>query len=174
MKTLLMIVETGTLNQPKLRSEDIPMSSQSVKEAMEAGKRLKIREIKPDLIISENTETAIETASYLAEELDLPRSVVEVDEYIHRAEADELVEILRGISPDSNTVLLCGQQTSFTELANQLAGEEMEELEPGAIACIELKINSWKELDERTGHVSFVIDPDDEPPASHSQDFLSA
>lgn len=172
MKTLYLIQQPGTMKMPRTVPDEITLNREQHSDSKMSGKRLAERGVKPEMIIAADTAAAIELANVVAEELDLPRSSVDTTRHIFEAEEAELMEFLRNVDDNVNSLMLAGQRTTFTPLANLLSGQKMAELPAGGVAGLELDIDHWKEADEGCGRVTFRIDPDDYPPATNSQDLV--
>lgn len=174
MKTIYLVHQPDSaLESGEENTIGNPATRKGHKDILNVAKRLLNRDMRPDIILSSQVEASVETASVIAEELELPRSVVEVRNELREPDTDNLVNIIRSMDENLESIMLVGHKSTFDDFTGYLSGDNDEHISRGAIACLEVEVDTWKEVDERTGNMKFVIDPDDEPPSTQSQDLVS-
>jgi phosphohistidine phosphatase len=175
MKTLYFFRHAGSEHEGNMQIADIkrPLNPHGHAIAAKQGMRLRTREIVPEHIISSHEQRAIESAETIAEELEFPRTEIEVQEGLYASRPEDILEIIRNTDDGLSSLMVLGYKTTFTDMIGFISGDEMDDLDEGSIACVEINVESWKEVGEGLGEIKFIIDPDDDFPESHSQDLLN-
>ncbi|MBO3745809.1 histidine phosphatase family protein [Streptosporangiaceae bacterium NEAU-GS5] len=122
-----------------------PLTGRGERNAREAGEL--IRPLAPQLVLSSPSVRTRQTAELLG--LNAP---IEYDRDIYGAYPDELVDVVRRVDAEVETLVLVGHNPGVQELTLLLSGGHDEGFPPGAFAVIELP-GPWSEIDPATGHV---------------------
>ena len=106
-------------DEPGLADHDRPLAPRGRK----AGKRMRRwaaeHDVRPDLVLCSTAVRARATLDLVAPALGAPD--VEIEGGLYHAWADDLLERLRGVPPDSTSVLLIGHNPGLHDLAALLA-----------------------------------------------------
>lgn len=110
-----------------------------------------LRDRSPSLdgVISSTALRAQDTAFLIADELDMKREMVTLDQSLYLAEPEAYVRLLTHLSPDHKSVLLVGHNPGISELATRLCSESIE-MPTAALVQIELSISLFSELNFST------------------------
>lgn len=149
MKTLLLMRHgKSNWDDATLPDHDRPLSKRGRRDAPRMGKLLQELQLIPDLVISSTALRARKTASAVLETCGGPADIQTHPE-IYDGDQEDMLEILRTVSPLVETVLLVGHNPSLEVLAEMLCAENLH-LPTAAIARIDLNIATWQELTEVT------------------------
>ena len=127
------------------------LTSGGEKEALEMGRRLKMRAVVPDLLISSPAVRAVQTAECLAEKLAYPKERIMYDPRIYEASVSDLFQILLGIEDQKVSVLLVGHNPALSELIHKISTGSVGNAPPGAVATIGISALHWKDSGLRAG-----------------------
>lgn len=168
MKTLYLVRHAkSSWNDPDLSDFDRPLNKRGEGDAPEMGRRLKEKAILPDLLLSSPANRAITTARTIADEIGYDQGKIATDEAIYHAGAATLLDIIRKQANRYNSLMLFGHNPGFTDLANQLAEEYLDNISTCGILALKFTIDSWKTLEE--GEVIFY----DYPKKPKDEKFMS-
>ena len=140
-----------------LRDFDRPLSSRGQRDAPRIGKALLKRGVTPDYIVSSPaararaTVQAVKKAAELIEEINF-------DETIYGASSAELLKLIRRLPAERAFVLMVGHNPGFEDLVGRPVGAH-HRMPTAALACIELALNHWTDVEDRKGHLLWLITP---------------
>ena len=158
MKTLLLLRHAkSSWKDASLRDFDRPLNPRGLKAAPQVGRVMRKRKLQPDLVLSSPAERARQTARLVLEAAKF-NAELRHDERIYEASAARLFEIVSQIEDSANVALLVGHNPGLEELLEVLTGEARE-MPTASLACIELSIDKWSKLREKSGHLSSFLKP---------------
>lgn len=158
MKTLLLLRHAkSSWDDTSLRDFDRPLADRGKRDAPRIGKALGKRGPLPDLIISSPAARAKATidAVIKAAKLDLQ---ARFDEAIYGASSAELKKVIARLPDGSSCGMLVGHNPGFEDLLARLTGSH-ERMPTAALACIELDIDHWREVDDGKGRLVWLLTP---------------
>lgn len=160
MKRLTLVRHAkSSWKDPELADFDRPLNKRGKRDAPMMGERLAGRDRRPELIVSSPARRAHKTAQLLARELDLPDQRLIHAPGIYEAEAEELLEIVRGLDDRWEHVLLVGHNPGLTELGNLLGDCGIENIPTCGVLCLEFDAEKWKSLGPGAGTQVFYDFP---------------
>jgi phosphohistidine phosphatase len=113
------------------------------------GALLQDENLVPDLILCSSEVRAHHTAVLMAKSCAYTGEIEKTRE-LYLAEPQDYVEVLRHTAEEHARVLLVGHNPGLEMLIEALTGEAMR-MPTAALACIELSLERWKDLDTNTG-----------------------
>jgi len=146
-------------SNPNLSDFDRPLNDRGTKDAPRMGKRLKEREIAPDLMLSSPANRAITTCKEIASILGYDASRIKTDRRIYHAGEDELFTVLSELSDTQKVVMLFGHNPGFTLFANILFNQHIMNIPTCGVVAGKLKIKSWSEIKAGCGKLEFFDFP---------------
>ena len=117
-----------------------------------------LQQLKPDLIISSLALRAQITADELAKKIGYKNRIHYMEE-LYNAPLETLMNVISLQDDSHHTIYLVGHNPTVTELANYLANENFYKMPAMGVLAIDLDIDSWSEIDEKCGTISFFIEP---------------
>lgn len=130
----------------QLEDFERPLNERGLKDAPSMGQRLHQKEIAPDLIMSSPAFRAISTARRMARELAYDLRGIQCNTKIYEANVSALIEIIRNLPDDLNTVMLVGHNPGIHELCYYLTLKLPEDFPTCATAVIRLDVDQWKQV----------------------------
>lgn len=161
MKTLCLIRHAkSSWDDPFLNDFDRPLNERGRTDAPKMGKRLKEKDIHPDLLLSSPAERALSTCLIIAEKIGYRLSNVHTDRRLYHANEDELLSIVHGFNDANDEVVIFGHNPALTDFVNKLNHELVTDNIPTCgIVCIKLAVESWKKVKWGEGEVDFFDFP---------------
>jgi phosphohistidine phosphatase len=158
MKTLLLLRHAKSdWQDANLRDFDRPLAQRGRRDAPKMGRALNEKFIQPDLILCSPAVRATQTMEQFKEAaaLDLP---ISFEQNIYEATVGELMKIVRRLPEDKNSVLMIGHNPGFEALLRRLTGVS-EHMATAALACIELPVESWADVEDGQGKLAWFMTP---------------
>lgn len=167
MKTVFLLRHAkSSWDQPLLDDYDRPLAPRGKKAAPRMGRFLASEGLIPDRVLCSGALRAIQTWNLVSEEL--PSEVhTEVRDEIYHASPGNLMELIRALPNDEESVLLVGHNPSFESLALQATGSGDDEAlrslafkyPTGALAILDFDAPDWADVEWGTGHLRAFIRP---------------
>jgi len=129
-----------------LRDIDRPLNPRGKRDAPFMAKLLKGKGVLPNAIISSPANRAHTTASVFAAELDIKKEDIRIKEAIYEAYTDDVLEVLRSLENDLNTVLIFGHNPTFTSLSNMFTTEYIANVPTCGITRVECTSDDWADF----------------------------
>jgi phosphohistidine phosphatase len=146
-------------NLPNLKDIDRPLNERGLKDAPQMAEFLLKKNISFDLFISSPAMRAKTTAEIYADMLGYKKDEIQLEQRIYEADINDIIDIIKLIPDNNNHVVIFGHNPAFTYLIEYLTEYEIDNLPTCGIACIEMNINQWCELNFQVNKVSFLVFP---------------
>jgi phosphohistidine phosphatase len=160
MKTLyLMRHAKSSWDYPELSDHDRPLNGRGRQDAPLMGSQLLSREIKPDLVLSSTAVRALTTATLVAKEVDYDMDKLQTDEDIYHADKSGLLQIIREIPEEIDSLLFVAHNFAISELANMLAPESLADIPTAGVVALTFPVNSWADIEPEHCKVLFTDKP---------------
>lgn len=153
-KTLYLIRHAKSSSDDPSQSDfQRTLNTRGLKDSHLMAQLIKEKNIIPDLIVSSPAVRALFTAEIFADEFHYNKDKIVSDERIYEAAMRELITVIREIKNENNTVMLFGHNPGLSNLANLLGNKFLPDFPTCAVVGIELKINSWSEVERNCGEI---------------------
>lgn len=162
MKTLYVIRHAkSSWEHDSLADIDRPLNDRGKKDAPRMGKRLKEKDIHPDLMISSPAARALSTCQRIAEVLGYNTDLIRTDRKLYHAGEQEILQVVRGVSDKHDVVMIFGHNPGLTDFVNMM-NEEKEvtgNVPTCGVAAFEIPVDSWADVGFETGKLVFYDYP---------------
>ena len=128
-----------------------PLNQRGMRDAPRMGQRLASRGLVPDFILSSPARRAHQTATALAERLELSEPQLGYQSSIYQAEPATLLALIRGFDDKWRHVMIVGHNPGLTDLGNLLADGAIDNLPTCGLLVIEFAVDRWTEVAPRGG-----------------------
>lgn len=160
MKTLYLVRHAkSSWKYPELTDFDRPLNKRGKRDAPEMGRRLKDRDIMPDLMLSSPANRALTTCREIARQIDFPKSGIQTDAGIYHAGTSTLLAIIRKTPGSIDSLMMFGHNPGFTDFANQLAGTDIFNIPTCGIFACSFDVDEWQNVAEGKGRMIFYDYP---------------
>jgi phosphohistidine phosphatase len=136
------------------------LTDRGKKDAGNISSELYKRGVIPDEIISSPAKRAIKTARIFADNLDFSKSKIQEVEAIYDGlTTSEFLEIIRELPENINSVFFFGHNPGFHYFAGNLLKDSLGEMPTCSTVGIEFNVNTWQEIEARSGKKAFHFIP---------------
>ena len=164
MKTLFLVRHARAASQePKTQDIDRQLTKKGRKDAQRMAKKIRKSASAPQLIISSPAKRALKTARIFANEFNYAADAIVLNGtiYEHPEGAGEaaLLETIRSIEDQYQSVMIVGHDPLLTNLAKFLQRSFKEELPVCSVAEFEFPFDSWSQVARWKGKIKFFDYP---------------
>ncbi|MEE2752479.1 MAG: histidine phosphatase family protein [Candidatus Latescibacterota bacterium] len=124
-------------------------------DALCMGERLKDLNAEPDLILTSPAKRAPVTASTIAAKLGCGPAVVQSNDVLYGAVADDTLRIIRELDANFNSAMFFGHNPTMTDLVNRLMDFKIDNMPTCGAFCAAFDVVSWADVVEARG--TFVV-----------------
>lgn len=157
MKRLFIIRHAkSSWRDSNLTDFDRPLNLRGQNDAPFMGEQLRLKEIRPDLILSSPAIRAKSTAQVIGGKLAYTEEIV-FDRDIYEATLNTLLTVVNNIDNEYETVFLFGHNPGFTHLVEYLSNEIIGNLPTCGVVGIAFDFDDWAMISSNTGNV-FLYD----------------
>jgi phosphohistidine phosphatase len=155
-------------SNPALPDRERPLATRGVTDAPLMGKAMAERGIDPELVLCSSARRTRDTLDLVLPELRVEPKIVYVDALYH-ASPEEMLEMLHGIQPGANRVMLVGHNPEIQAFALDLVGsgpkhfrDHLRTKYPTAgLAVINFVSGLWKSVSVNSGTLNLFLSPRD-------------
>lgn len=138
---------------------DRPLNERGRRDAPRMARRLKERELHPDMLISSPAERALSTALLIANGID-HASRVQTDNRLYHATDTGILEVIREFNNNNDEVMLFSHNPGLTDFVNRLCSEAVTDNVPTCgIVCIKVPVDRWEDIEWGKGKLVFFDYP---------------
>ena len=146
MKTIyLMRHAKSDWADKKVEDWDRPLSKHGRKAMPAMGKFFEENKIQPQLILASPASRARQTCELLVDEIHY-RGDIHFVSSLYQAEQDTCLKEIKQLPESVDSVLVIGHNPGLETLFQMFSGQ-IESLQTKSIACIQVNVDSWKDLD---------------------------
>jgi phosphohistidine phosphatase len=143
-------------DNPDLKDHDRPLNKRGKRDAPLMAKVLRKKGVKPDLILSSSAKRAFDFAKIIAEEVGYKKNKIVVLKDLYMAGEDEMLNAVRSVKDNINTVFLIGHNPDLTSFANSLSNYSLDNIPTSGVFQIEFDSDRWNDINIGKGKfVSF-------------------
>jgi phosphohistidine phosphatase len=160
MKTLILIRHAkSSWDNTALSDFERPLSDRGYRDAPRMAKRLKEKDLAPNLLLASPANRALTTAKIIAEGIDYPVENIQTNRSIYHAGEDELLSIVQHLPDSTDVVMLFGHNPGFTDFANSLTNSRIDNIPTCGIFSCQFDADSWQDVNWGNGKVLFFDFP---------------
>lgn len=163
MKRLLLVRHAkSSWDDPDLADFDRPLNDRGNRDAPRMGKRLKEKNIHPDIVLTSPAVRALKTCQIITGILGFAEKKIKTDRSLYHASSEQILRTLQTLSdlPDhEEVVMLFGHNPGLTDFANELLNENIDNIPTCGVVSCKLQVDRWKDLDWGNGSLEFFDFP---------------
>ena len=160
MKTLLIVRHAkSSWDNPSLSDFDRPLNDRGHNDAPRMGKRLKEKDLTPDIIISSPANRAFTTSKIIAESIGFPVSSIVTNRNLYHATEDEILDVVHSLNEKTDVVMLFGHNPGLTDFVNSITKSHIDNIPTCGIVACKFKVDRWKDIAWGKGKVLFFDYP---------------
>jgi phosphohistidine phosphatase len=162
MKTLFIVRHAkSSWEDISVGDFDRPLNERGKKDAPRMGKRLKEKEIHPELMLTSPAKRAFSTCEKIAKILGYTLDKIKTDRRLYHASEEEIVTILSNLKDKCDSVMIFGHNPGLTEFVNTITdgSNGIDNIPTCGVIALTLPIDSWSELGKAKGKMLFFDYP---------------
>jgi len=159
MKTLVIVRHAKAEMIKKGQNDgERKLTKKGKEDAEKTAKILKENGVFPDLFISSHAKRAFRTARIFAERFKVLKKEIIKSEFLYTDfSLEELKEFLDANANDKSIVAVFGHNPTLQHLISQIIPEFNEEFSTSATVVVEFEVESWTEIQEKSGKLSLFL-----------------
>lgn len=167
-KDILLIRHAkSSWNEPGLSDHDRPLNKRGKHDAPLMAKVVKNAGIKPDTLISSTAVRARKTAEAFAEVFEIEKKNILLSEDIYLGDVSDILNRLRSVKDEFNTVFLFAHNPGITDFANALCDTDILNIPTCGVYHARLSSTNWKDIEPGTGKLVSFDFPKNHNAANH-------
>ena len=149
MKTLYIIRHAkSSWDDPVADDFDRPLNDRGKRDAPRMGKRLKEKEITPDLLITSPARRALATCHAIAEILQFPVQNIKLEKALYHASSGQILRIIHSLDDKHDVIFLFGHNPGLTDFANEFRDDKkfIDNIPTCGVVGFNCNVKRWKEI----------------------------
>jgi phosphohistidine phosphatase len=163
MKTLYVVRHAkSSWEDPHEADFDRPLNDRGKRDAPRMGKRLKEKEIHPDLMISSPAKRAWSTCKRIAEILDFPKAGIATNPLLYHAGEDIILKVVQSVKPLHKTLMIFGHNPGLTDFVNAIMKDEstyIDNIPTCGVVALSFDVEGWAKIEWKKGKLLFFDYP---------------
>lgn len=167
MKTIYLVrhskAEKGKVDSPDVKRR---LSKKGKNDARRLAKKLLKGGFTPDFLVTSSAKRAVETARIFAKVFQHSAKKIVLNETLYTGSDlpvhQEFFEIVHGFDDRHQSVMIFGHEPKMSEFASFLRSDFSELMPTSAVACFDIRNNSWAKVTKGRGILKFVDYPNRE------------
>ena len=140
-------------DDPALVDCQRPLNRRGLRDAPDLGRRLGIRGVKPNLIVTSPAERARMTARAIAGELGYPVGEIVEDDALYFCGSDSLLNVVHHFDDNFDVVVCVSHNPDVTRFVSRLTDTDIADMPTSAVAEIAFCAASWAAIDYGFGEL---------------------
>ncbi|MFD0764161.1 SixA phosphatase family protein [Mucilaginibacter lutimaris] len=158
MKKLLLIRHAKATHESGFADFERPLTDKGFQQAELMAARLQANSIQPQILVASPALRTLATANVFSQVLGLPNAIT--NKTIYDASESALLKVIEGLPQDKDFIALVGHNPGISQVLYYLSGA-IKEVPPCSVALIEFELDTWAEIYEATGKLTFYDTPKD-------------
>jgi phosphohistidine phosphatase len=126
---------------------DRTLKSKGIKSAYEISRKLKLSQLVPEKIISSPANRALHTAVIFARVFEFPFTEIQITNVLYESSADKIVDMIRKLNNEVNSVMIFGHNPDFTDLVNNFIKSPVDNIPTSGVVTLKFSVPDWKGID---------------------------
>jgi phosphohistidine phosphatase len=138
-----------------------PLNARGKRDAPRMGKRLKEKNVYPDLMLSSPAKRALGTSKRIAKAIKYPKDAIKVDRRLYHADEETMMSVIHELDDKSSTVMIFSHNPGLTDFVNSLMTEalDIDNVPTCGIVGFQFQAEEWKQINWGTGQMLFFDYP---------------
>lgn len=146
--------------QPGQSDKERELTTQGIRDSIKIGSYLYAQKINPDLIVSSTATRAKTTSSLLLDTLKLMPEKIQLNDELYEASVRTFLREITQLEDTLNHVICVGHNPTISYLAEYLTKSEIGDMQPAALAIIQLDTLLWQKVGEGSCTLVKLITPE--------------
>jgi len=174
MKTLFLVRHAkSSWDYENISDVDRPLKIKGIRDSYEIARKLKLRNLFPDIIITSPANRAVHTALIFTRVLEIGFDHLKINSEIYDGDVDDLIDIIKSYEDNYNSIMIIGHNPVISEFASYLIKkseknnilpsgilpEDIEDMPTSSMITINSEVESWKNFFEGNLKISSFDKP---------------
>lgn len=156
-KLILLRHAKSSWKETELSDFDRPLAKRGLKDLELMCNNLPVKKLEADIILSSPSKRTSQTVNYFTKKF--PNLInIKFDESIYAAHFQKILELVKSLSNDFNSVMIAGHNPGLTDLTNYLTKDFIDNIPTCGIISLQSE-NEWKNFCEGCCKVEFFYYP---------------
>jgi phosphohistidine phosphatase len=149
----LLIVRHAEAREPQTEQKDFDrdLTPRGYQDAVRVGNFLKQQSWQPELIICSSAVRAKATAQMIAEQLRYSQQRILTSQDLYDGSLRTFLSIVNEQNENIERIMTVGHNPTVSYLLEYLTGDEVGSLVPAGLALVQLTVEQWEAVSQRTG-----------------------
>jgi len=148
MKTVVFIRHGKSSWEYDVSDKDRPLKERGIVDGHLVGEKLKALNLKIDQVYSSPANRALHTCMIVVRNLGYDLNKVKITERLYDFSGYDVLEFLKSLENNLETVVIFGHNHAFTSLVNSLGDVYIENVPTSGSVIIEFETDSWNTISE--------------------------
>lgn len=157
MKTVYLIRHAkSSWEDESLSDFDRPLNERGKIDAPRMGKRLKEKNLTPDVLLSSPAKRALSTAKRIADAIGYPKEKIKTDQGLYHADEDEILNVIRSVGDKNDCLVIFGHNPGLTDFVNAMSNDRkrfIDNIPTCGVVAFRFEASSWKQIDFGKGEM---------------------
>ncbi len=162
MKTLYIIRHAkSSWADPDQPDADRPLNDRGKQDSPRMGKRLKEKQIQPDLLLSSTAKRAYSTAKRIGEVIGYSKDHIQTDRKLYHANEEQILDVVKSVKDKYSTIIIFGHNPGLTDFVNTITQEsiDIDNVPTCGIVALSFDVDQWKNISWGEGKFIFFDYP---------------
>lgn len=162
MKTLYVVRHAkSSWDDTDLADIDRPLNDRGKRDAPRMGKRLKEKDIHPELLLSSPARRAFSTAKRIGEVLNYKKDNIRTEKKLYHASESEILNVVRSLSDKVDSAMIFGHNPGLTDFVNEvLDGKQyIDNVPTCGVLAFSFSCKSWTDVSGKNSELLFFDYP---------------
>ena len=158
----LLLVRHASSEYAGLGAKDIDrnLNDQGIQQAHSMATYIKDKGVCPDLLIVSPALRTKKTALFFVDSFGIGENKIKLVDDVYEAEPETLLEIIRNVGNEIDTLMLVGHNPSIALLSSYLSNEVVEQVPTCGIVDLMFEVDGWASINEGDGSLISLQSPE--------------
>lgn len=125
------------------------------------GKRLKEKEVHPDLILTSPAKRAVSTGRRIAKILKYPKEGIKTDRRLYHADEETMLSVIQELNDKLTITILISHNPGLTDFVNTLLNGalDIDNVPTCGVVAFQFDVDTWKDITWGKGKMLFFDYP---------------
>ncbi len=148
MKTLILVRHGKSSWEYSVGDKDRPLLQRGINDAHLVSEKFNEQGIPIDAAFSSPANRALHTSMIFTRQLYFPLDKFRVVNELYDFSGEYVLQFVKELDDDLNTVLIFGHNHAFTHIANSLGNTYIENVPTSGLAQLEFDVEDWKSIEK--------------------------
>lgn len=146
MKTLILVRHGKSSWEYSVSDKDRPLLERGINDVLLVSNKFHEQALQIDSIFSSPANRALHTAMIFCRQTYFPLNRFSVSERLYDFSGDEVLQFVKELPNDLNSVMIFGHNHAFTHIANSLGNTYIENVPTSGLVQLEFDVQDWQSM----------------------------